>query len=97
MTNICAWVHELLELIDANSSHDVDDRYVFLTENGTPNKRARQIGMLIYAEGGTHLMFDIMEILQDEVNDRISQGRDWLACDLRQLEFCWNGIGDWMA
>jgi hypothetical protein len=39
-------------------------------------------------------MTDVMRILQDKVSTR---GKEWMTFDLRQLEFCWNGIGEWMA
>jgi hypothetical protein len=85
---------ELFQMMTRNEERDEDDRYVFVDAEGNANTRARQLGEYLHEEGGDKLMTDVMRILQDKVSTR---GKEWMTFDLRQLEFCWNGIGEWMA
>lgn len=85
---------ELFQMMTRNEQRVEDDRYVFVDAQGTVNARARQLGEFLYDEGGDALMHDVMHILQEKV---AAAGKEWMTFDLRQLEFCWNGIGEWMA
>lgn len=89
-------ITHLIGMIDRNNNH-TDDRYVFVNADGVPNKKAYEIGVKLHEVGGTISMHTIMTQLQIIVNAKIDQGYDWVENDLRQLEFCWNGIGEWMA
>lgn len=88
---------DFINMMDFNLIREADNRYVFINEDGNPNKRAREIGLYIYKIGGTNLMHLIMNYLLDKVTKKINNGEDWLIYDLRQLEVCWNGIGEWQA
>jgi hypothetical protein len=74
-----------------------NDRYVFVDENGIPRERPRAIGSRLYDEGGDAYLYFVMNELLSFVTFEIEKGNDWMEFDLRQLEFCWNGIGEWMA
>jgi hypothetical protein len=87
---------ELFQMMTRNEERNEDDRYVFVDAQGTANARARQIGEYLYEEGGNMLMHDVMRILQEKVR-RVNVGKEWMTFDLRQLEICWNDIGEWMA
>jgi hypothetical protein len=82
-----------MSMIDNVKSHKAGARYVFINRNGTTNERARQIGWDIYDIGGDALMNELMV----EVEARKKNGQSWICCDLRELECCWNGIGNWMS
>jgi hypothetical protein len=88
---------QLLDIIDLNETKEEENRYVFLDENGDPNKKARELGLYIYKTGGENLMHMIMNYVMKKVVRDIDNGEDWKIYDLRQLEICWNGIGDWQA
>lgn len=72
-----------------------DDRYVFLKSNGDPKGRPRELGLLLYSIGGDALLHKVMNDLVVYIDSRVND--TYMIHDLRQLEFCWNGIGDWMA
>ena len=88
---------ELLKLITTCSIKDPDRRYIFVDENGVPKAYPRRLGEHLYTTGGAEAMSDTMNELIIAVQKRIDAGEDWLLFDLRQLEFCWNGIGSWLA
>jgi len=88
---------DFINMMDFNLIREADNRYMFINEDGNPNKRARELGLYIYKIGGTKLMHLIMNYLLDKVTNKINNGEDWLIYDLRQLEVCWNGIGEWQA
>ncbi len=90
-------ISKLVMMMDSYPSHDEDERFVFVDYNGNPNVYARKIGKDLYKMGGTNLLHNVMNRLVNIVNVKIENGEDWLAYDLRQLEFCWNNIGDWQA
>jgi hypothetical protein len=87
----------LLDIIDLNNVKEEETRYVFLDENGNPNKKAKEIGLYIYKTGGDKLMHMVMNYIMEKVLKDIEDGDDWKIYDLRQLEVCWNGIGEWQA
>jgi hypothetical protein len=87
----------LLDIIDLNNVKEEETRYVFLDENGNPNKKAREIGLYIHKTGGDKLMHMVMNYIMEKVLKDIEDGDDWKIYDLRQLEVCWNGIGEWQA
>jgi hypothetical protein len=85
---------ELKQIMNDYPAKNEDDRYVFLKSNGDPKGRPRELGMLLYSIGGDALLHKVMNDLVVYID---SQADDKYAHDLRQLEFCWNGIGEWMA
>ncbi len=84
-------------MMDMYEKRDEDERYVFVDGNGNPNKYARSLGEELYRLGGISAMDKVMKKLQQHVQARMDQGEEWYIFDLRQLEWCWNGIGPWMA
>lgn len=94
--NLTGAVDELFSMIMSNHNEE-DDRYIFIQYNGRPNIRAKEIGLALYQFGGDAYMHEVGSKLQQKVHSEIMQGNHKIATDLRQLEFCWNGIGNWMA
>lgn len=90
-------VYELSAMIVTNKSYRANYRYVFLNKNGTPNQKALAIGMQLHEQGGDAMLHDVMNRMMNFVEERIKAGKTYLVFDLRQLECCWNGIGDWMC
>ncbi len=90
-------VNELVMMMDTYPSHDIDERFVFIDENGIPNVYARKLGQDLHTMGGSSLLHEVMNKLMSIVDVKVKNGEDWLVFDLRQLEFCWDNIGDWMA
>lgn len=90
-------IENLLVMMDTYPSHNEDERFVFVDEYGNSNPKARKIGTDLYKLGGDHLLHNVMNQLVDIVSTKINNGEEWLVFDLRQLEFCWNNIGNWQA
>lgn len=82
-------------MIEQNTQ-SADERYIFLRENGQAVPRVRDIGLALNAlnGGGTKYMYEVARALETRV---LESGNEDAVCDLRQLEFAWNGIGDWQA
>lgn len=90
-------VSELMSMMDSYPFYEEDERFVFVDEYGKPNKFARNIGNKLYNTGGTSLLHTVMNQLLVLVDSKIKQGEEWRIFDLRQLEFCWDNIGEWCA
>ena len=63
----------------------------FISEKGIPHAEAREIGEFINEIGGLNLMQKVSK----EVVALIYEIEDQVVG--RELEVCWNGIGDWIA
>lgn len=75
-----------------------EDRWVFLRErDGRPVVRAKEIGVELWKQGGDAAMHAVARGLEARVNAWVASGHDEAVFDMRQLEFCWNGIGGWQA
>lgn len=85
-------VTELYQMMVCDTTSDPEDRYVFLQQNGRPNIRAKEIGIALWKVGGTNLMHDVVRKLHEKTSHVF-----YMSVYLRQLEFCWNGIGEWQA
>jgi hypothetical protein len=88
---------ELFQMMRDYPAYDEDNRFVFINEIGDPNPRARELGVQLYKAGGVHKLHDTMNALVTLLDERLQKGEDWYVFDLRQLEFCWDGIGSWKA
>jgi len=63
----------------------------FFSLEGKPHKRAHEIGKLLNELGGLILMQQVAKTVVTELRKR--QDKDVA----RELEYCWNNIGDWLA
>lgn len=75
-----------------------EDRHVFLApETGRPVRRAKEIGVALWTLGGSTAMHEVAHHLMNRVDAWVASGHKEAEFDLRQLDFCWNGIGEWQA
>lgn len=92
-------LHDSFEaLVDAmRECEDVTpSRAVFLTRDGQPVPRFREIGERLNRHGGFAAMSKVAEAMQEFSLLRPEDGAR-MRGDLRELDMCWNRIGDWMA
>lgn len=67
-------------------------RAVFLTLEGERVPEARQIGESLNAQGGQLAMRRVADrLMQMVMNDWERRG------DMRELDMCWDGIGEWKS
>ena len=79
---------ELVDMSDMNNDQG-EERCVYLD-----NKRAKEIGFMLNKAGG----FDLMHTVAYLVNDYLRKKREWWQrSDSRELDICWNGIGEWKS
>ena len=88
---------ELVRIMEEYPSRDSDTRYVFVDREGVPKAYPRRLGEYLHTRGGTQAMSQVMNDLHEIVQKKMNAGEDWYVFDLRQLEFCWNGVGEWSA
>ena len=69
-------------------------RAVFLTAEGRPVLRFRDMGERLYRLGGMQAMADVALALETCLAELAVPA--WNV-DLRELDMCWNSIGDWMC
>lgn len=69
-------------------------RAVFLTLQGRPVLRFRDMGERLYRLGGMQAMMDVALTLETRLAELAMPAGN---VDLRELDMCWNGIGDWMC
>jgi hypothetical protein len=81
--NYKIYVNELIDMIFNHTSKN----YIF-------GKRARQIGQNLYNQGGVDSLFICMNMIVDKMTNEYSN--EYLG-SLRELEFCWTGLGDFQA
>ena len=68
------------------------ERAVFLTLEGERVPEARQIGEALYTQGGHYAMHKVADRLMKMVmNDWARRG------DMRELDMCWDGVGEWKS
>ena len=81
------FVDELAKMCDGSK-----DNFIFLEQDGRPRKRAREIGEKIYLERSSSGLFEVCHLLEERISSRKNR-----SIALRELDVCWNGIGDWQA
>ena len=102
-TDVEAAANELFSMMESDPETG-PKRAVFLRiERGKtrPEEKARRIGEFLYDRYGTDALHAVASILQRKVMDAGKtsgnvEGFD-MRSDLRELEFAWDGIGDWQA
>lgn len=75
---------------------------MFLNMDFTENRNVykyngRNIGLELYNLGGSHLLFDTMNMLVGDIMYSTSIHKNVYYTDLRSLEMEWSGIGEWQA
>lgn len=83
----------MLELILRGPRHGGEET-VFFDAAGAPLDAPLTIGKKLHALGGMTAMLQFIRRLDEALEGM--EFADGSAC-LRELEFCWNGIGDWQA
>jgi hypothetical protein len=65
-------------------------RIVFLLPSGLPHPVASSLGEQLHAAGGWRAMSRAAKILGQSLPR-------WMSTDMRELEMCWGGIGQWQC
>lgn len=69
-------------------------RAVFLTLTGEPVPRFRDLGERLHRLGGMQAMMEVALALEARLAKLAVPA--WTV-DLRELDVCWNGIGEWQC
>jgi hypothetical protein len=69
-------------------------RAVFLTLQGEPVPRFRDMGERLHRLGGMQAMMEVALALETRL---AKLAVPMWNVDLRELDMCWNGIGDWQS
>ena len=79
-------------IVDCKLANHDPLRAVFLGLNGEPNEMAKEIGVELDKIGGLKSMQDIANMLLN-----FCRNNGYSTSDVRELECCWDGIGEWRA
>ena len=80
-----------LVLVFRQDLYQIGKMEKFLSSEGKPHKRAHEIGKLLNELGGLILMQQVAKNVVTELQQRQDKNV------ARELEYCWNNIGDWLA
>lgn len=72
-----------------------EKRAVFLDARGAPVPEIREMGEKLNRLGGLPAMLEVTMALEAYVVQETDA--PWMRSDLRELDFCWNGVGEWMC
>lgn len=88
-SSIAQAVDRLYDMINSNPVLGAE-RAVFLTNKGKPLPEARQIGEDLHLLGKEDAMHKVVGVLMGLVENDMER-----RTDVRELDMCWNGIGEW--